>query len=635
MTWGGGARSIRSLLGDGWYAFEIRAAVSGVVVGLNDNDTGPSRFDIRHGFYVSTGQWRVYEAGQWISGVGGSFAGEETFRVLRFQGNIYYLVGNTPTWYLGVPFELPAEVVHVSPSAFAGSVFLDSSLRHPEDDILNARIHDLPELTYGDVSFAPMQALGAEGDYAVADLAFEPLEVFAEGEALFGASLSFEPAVVLASEEDYAFGEVSFASMEVLGAEFDDQFEVTIGQAVFSPLRTIAAGDSFPKPEGEVSFEPMEAQAAEGDYAQGRIIPMPMLVFAEGFSESANTPYIYGVLPSLSDTEAPVDFWTVELTQPPFGLQASGVLENPNAALLDQPPSRIEAQGAWAPVTLKHPGSSLEIEATNPPIGRLDTALPASEIEATGLVGRVGRAELKHPRSRLEGISGWDIELTQPRPRLQATGLNGRIGTALLIQRPGVIEAAATQGAVARAVLTQPHSELVAPVRFDLAQPASRLHGAGAEDGLEEAQAAFAVNILNGAVTTYDGFAFADIVRFGDTYYAIGPDGIFELDPFTDDTVEWEVHFGGGELETTAKARLTGGYVLVDTKEAVTAVVRTAEGYEGEFRLQQRNTQGLHTRRFTPARGVMARNWSVGLKGTGYVRIADLEVIGEESRRKV
>ena len=634
MSWGGGARSIESLLGDGWYGFEIRAAVSGVVVGLNDNDTGPSRLDIRHGFYVSSGQWRVYEAGQWIPGVGGAFGGEETFRILRFQGNIYYLVGDTPTWYPGVPFELPAEVVHVSSSAFSGSVFLDSSLRDPDDDILNARLNEIPDYAYGEVAFLPLEVLAAEEDFAFAHLSFEPLEVTAEAEALFGARLSFEPLGVVASEGDYAFGEVAFAPMTVTGAEYDDQFEVVIGQAVFSPLRVIAAGDSFPEPVAELAFEPMEVQAAEDDYAEGRVSLMPLVAFAEGQSSSP-TPYIFGVMPAASDVDAPVDFWDVELTQPFFALQASGLLAESNAALLDQPPSQIEAQGAWAPITLKHPGSSLEIEATNPPIGRLDAELPASEVEAAGLVGRVGRVELKHPRSRLEGISGWNVTLKQPRGRIEAVGLSGRVGIALLSQHPGVIEATATQGAVGRATLTQPGSELVQPVAVDLTQPRSVLTGAGAEDGFEEAQAAFAVNILNGAVTTYDGFAFADIVRFGDTYYAVGSDGIFELDPFADEDIEWEVHFGGGELETTAKARLTGGYALVETKAPVTAVVRTAENYEREFRLEQRDTAGLHTRRFKPARGVMARNWSVGLKGTGYVRIADVEVIGEESRRKV
>lgn len=134
-AWDAGARSIADFSGNGWFAFDVQASISGgAVVGLNDVDSGPSPADINHAFQITTGQWRIYENGAARSAYI-SFSGTQTFRVLRYDNVIYYMVGSTPSTHPDIPFALPAEVVYTTPATVFGTVFLDTSLFSPGDSV--------------------------------------------------------------------------------------------------------------------------------------------------------------------------------------------------------------------------------------------------------------------------------------------------------------------------------------------------------------------------------------------------------------------------------------------------------------------------------------------------------------------
>ena len=328
------------------------------------------------------------------------------------------------------------------------------------------------------------------------------------------------------------------------------------------------------------------------------------------------------------------------LTHPPSAISATGFREPEQSATLTQPGSEVSGVSGWGHITLDQPASALEIEGTNPPVGRADLVQPRARLEATGLVGRVGRATLDQPASTIAGVSGWQALLDSPGTRIEATGLAGRVGRATLDQPSSTIEAQGDVSGVGRADLVQPRSDLVPVTIIELVSPRSTLMAAGRAEEDDTAEKAYVINYATGAVTEYPEFAFTEIHRFMGEYYALGPGGLYRLDEAAGDDGEAiasriecaQQDFGQGML-----SRATACYFFIDSKEAFDAVMSTGEGYRILLRLQQRDGEGAHTRRMKGPRGVKARTWGTGLEnqGTAPFRVYGVEMIGEVLRRRV
>jgi hypothetical protein len=141
-AWDGGARSIISFDGDGWFGWEVAESVVGAVVGLNTNDANYHYSDIQHGFHFRRGDFRIIEDGVW-KGSWIPFSTGDRFYVFRSGGDVLYIhcTETDGTFFTTDPrypgLLLPDEILDVREDASFGTVFLDASLYKISDYIYN------------------------------------------------------------------------------------------------------------------------------------------------------------------------------------------------------------------------------------------------------------------------------------------------------------------------------------------------------------------------------------------------------------------------------------------------------------------------------------------------------------------
>lgn len=141
-AWDGGARSLISLDGDGYFAYSVASSVSGVVAGLNGDDTGYHFSDIKQGFYFSRGEYRIIENGFWTTGPL-PYSTTDKFYLFRVGSDVLYIHSTstdptdftTDSRYPGLL--LPAPITAISSTQSFGRVFLDASLYEQNDYVFD------------------------------------------------------------------------------------------------------------------------------------------------------------------------------------------------------------------------------------------------------------------------------------------------------------------------------------------------------------------------------------------------------------------------------------------------------------------------------------------------------------------
>jgi hypothetical protein len=132
-AWDGGARSITSFTGDGYFGFAVPVGVAGVVVGFNTQDSSYHFSDIEHGFHFRRGEFRIIENDMWKD-TWRSYAATDRFYVFRVGGDVLYIHSTTgdETQFTNDPrypgVFLPDNILLVSDKPSHGAVFLDASL---------------------------------------------------------------------------------------------------------------------------------------------------------------------------------------------------------------------------------------------------------------------------------------------------------------------------------------------------------------------------------------------------------------------------------------------------------------------------------------------------------------------------
>ena len=125
LGWTGGARSVRSLAGDGRISWKVGSAATGVVVGFNDADLTTEYAECEHAIYCARGIYRVYESGAMRPATGGYAAGD-VFTIRRRQGVVTYWKN--------------ASLIYTSEVRSTGTVFMDASLYTGGDEVLEPAI---------------------------------------------------------------------------------------------------------------------------------------------------------------------------------------------------------------------------------------------------------------------------------------------------------------------------------------------------------------------------------------------------------------------------------------------------------------------------------------------------------------
>lgn len=144
----------------------------------------------------------------------------------------------------------------------------------------------------------------------------------------------------------------------------------------------------------------------------------------------------------------------------------------------------------------------------------------------------------------------------------------------------------------------------------------------------------YAVNVLTGALTTYQNFGFTQFARAGGETYAIRPDGLYCLRGDTDngETLRAMIDFGASDYGTAQGKRIAHVYAGVTTDGEVYVRVIPDDGAERCYRAVGNSPEF----RAPVAKGLKARHWRVRLEVTDatYLDVDNIEVeLGVSQRR--
>jgi hypothetical protein len=240
--WNSGARSIKSIAGDGYFEFKVPATLTGVIVGFASSDPDGGFENIQHAYYVGHGGVAIYESGIPIGSFGAAGDGT-TFRITRDTGIVTYSVNDTD--------------VHTSSTPSNGEVFVDASLYVAGDSIYDPVLVDL----YSGAGAASLPAIagvaGAAYSIGRANL------VHLTGSASGRRTGSYTPLTPPKPSYSAGAGDVGF-------------------------LWGSATGLTGEIGTGSASFKALKGKGANGPYADGDSV-LPALVSGDNYSLTSNT----------------------------------------------------------------------------------------------------------------------------------------------------------------------------------------------------------------------------------------------------------------------------------------------------------------------------------------------------------
>lgn len=263
LGWTARARSLASFPAAGEVTFKVPRSSVGVVVGLNTEFHPTGYADIRFAFYLSRGAVRILESGV-QQAVLPAQVGGETFKIQRVDGQIRYFVDDV--------------LVRTTPNDPA-PMHLDAALYSGGDTVDEPTINSL---SYGSAAFEPLDALGAETNYATGSASFEPL-VSSARVASRGAS-SFKALTGVASNYLYGEGQGAFEPIISTGYAATLAPSYAIGDGAFAQLSSSASCLTGEIGSGEGVFEVLAGLASEGSYGEGRGVFEPMQTLAYGLA---------------------------------------------------------------------------------------------------------------------------------------------------------------------------------------------------------------------------------------------------------------------------------------------------------------------------------------------------------------
>lgn len=156
----------------------------------------------------------------------------------------------------------------------------------------------------------------------------------------------------------------------------------------------------------------------------------------------------------------------------------------------------------------------------------------------------------------------------------------------------------------------------------------------GALDSQKLEAIQYAVNAASGAISRYSNFDFKQFARLGNTTYALGPNGIYELGYDTDNNelISAMIDFGASDFGSAQGKRVSSVYAGLLTDG--TAYIRLA-GDNGEQQVYQLNQYGNEGRAKT-AKGIIAKHWRLQLElvDASSIELDSIEIeLGASQRR--
>lgn len=498
--WESGAVSIPMTNGVGGYEFYVPATVAGVVCGLADNFEGEGYRSIDIALLFSRGNVSLVEFGDIVASIG-TYTLSDRFAMWVQSGEVFITQGG--------------RLVARRPSTLGGVFRLACSLYLKGDSVVNAW-PILGGTGVGDATLAPVSALGVEGveNYGVAAIGPISAQGRARGTGVGDATLGG----VQAAGGNKAFGSglARLGPIKAYGEAVAFTPSWGTGEAYLNGVHAVGHGIVGEVGRSDASLLGVRSLAADRLYGTGSGDLEPILAFgaqAISFTRASTGSMRYG-----------------------GGYAIYGFIRRtPTAGIVARLPSvRLDGRfgASW---NMRLRPITLSASITAPTILRGEISLPSVRLHAAGHGGGTveGRLSLRG-RYALALSMGSSLAIMSPSVLLAARILAGSAITAALSTRGRYhLNAAASVQPQSIWALTGPSLKAVPSWRMQLTGPAIMLSG-GVVDAVDVGYEAYAINITTGAVTQYTGFDFDNVLRFGDRFFGVRRDGVYELSGDTD-----------------------------------------------------------------------------------------------------
>jgi len=581
--WSSGAVSIPILSGNGGYEFFVPASVVGVVCGLADHFAGIGYRSIDHALYFTRGSFSLMEFGATVQELG-TYGSSDKFVMWR-QGADVFVSQN------GV-------LIARRPSTLDASFRLASSMYLKGDTIVNAKVAAIiAGVGTAEGGFGPISALGMEGAGNFGVGVIGPFDVLAGAANHARAAGKLDGVRALASNKHYAAGAGSIGSFSSYAEGGVSAPSWALGDGYLTAAST--HGHSFTGAVATGSANLRRVQARGSDHVYGSGEGELGEVFAFGAQAVDISLGLLTITTAFSirgeGTELPIEGLVADLP----ALTMVGAFGG--QGLIDAPAVTLSATGVFMPVL------------------RGDVVLPSLQLEATGSTGGVGSAEL-HLTGRygVSLLSGAQADLVGPGLDITAGGSTGGVAVAnLAVLGRYALEAGGDVHERVVWEITGPSLQPAPSGQAWLVAPSLTLVAHG-EEVVVVSREAYAINLATGAVTEYKNFAFENVLRFGDRFFGVQNDGIYELTGDTDngEPIIAKVRTFYTDFGKTNIKRVPFVYVVGETGTDLQIGFTADKGVEYEYPVGLVSTQGVQTGRARAGLGVKGTYYNFSITNT-------------------
>jgi len=559
--WSSGAVSIPVITGDGGYEFYIPSGVVGVVCGLADDFSGIGYRTINHALHFSRGSVSLLEFGDIVQSLG-SYGSGDKFVIWR-QGGAVFVSQN------GVL------IAHRS-GRLGASFRLASSMFLKGDTIVDAKVAVIAaNRGVGDAALGALKALGMQGsnNFGVAEIG--PLTSTASSDNHASGASVLSGVQVLASDKHYAFGAAQLGAFDAYAESGVTQPAWSSGDGWLSGVSTFGHSFTGAVGTGSASLHRVEVMASDRVYGSADAELGEVFAFGAQEIHISMGLLVMGGHITINGKGEEVDVNGINAVLPPLTLDG----RFGHQMKLTAPKLEIEVSGDFTPVL------------------RGEMTLPSLGVVGKGVTGGVMTAELSLNPLLVDLRSGW-VGVLNPKGgySIDASGVSGGVGRGELKFNGRVdIEASGTVRELTVWSLTGP-SVTVAPTgQAWLVTPKLTMYAQG-EAVVTATYEAYAINLTTGAVSHYTNYPFDNILRFGDRFFGVKSDGIFELTGDTDlgapvlsKIKTFRTNFGASNLK-----RVPWVYVAGRSSPDMVIGVQADEQPVTRFRTWQAPNYGTH-----------------------------------------
>lgn len=296
--------------------FKVSPASMGVFIGFDEDGKAsqPIR-DFKHGLMIDADGVRVYENGVFVHTLAATFAASTEIVAAREWPNGTRLI-----------YKITGGAKYISATPITGVQYAYVSLYSSDDVILEAGYALTAENDYlddGAVNLLPITCLGSDvdtvdgvvslkplavfgSDYQDGIVVLRPLQVSGVDDGIHGnGAVKLMPLSMTGADFDYQEGRVRLGLFNVL-ATGDQYIPPSIDNANVRLLRLVVSGmDTMLDPgDGAVTLKPLNAVAADHDYAEARVQLMPLRTNMEEMISEMEVFMVPGLLVYARDKES-------------------------------------------------------------------------------------------------------------------------------------------------------------------------------------------------------------------------------------------------------------------------------------------------------------------------------------------